>query len=84
MKVYSPRVGAKVLLKVENAGNGAIAFERERTTTVANAWEEIGFDFSTINTANVYNNIVLIFEFRFQIISFPICFLRFQIIGILI
>ena len=62
MKVYSPRVGAKVLLKVENAGNGSIAFERERTTTVANAWEEIGFDFSTINTANVYNNIVLIFE----------------------
>lgn len=37
MKVYSPRVGAKVLLKVENAGNGAINFERERTTTVANA-----------------------------------------------
>ncbi|BDQ12756.1 hypothetical protein [Sediminibacterium sp. TEGAF015] len=62
MKVYSPRVGAKVLLKVENAANGAINFERERTTTVANAWEEIGFDFSTINTANVYNNIVLIFE----------------------
>ncbi len=62
MKVYSPRVGAKVLLKVENAANGAINFERERTTTIANAWEEIGFDFSTINTANVYNNIVLIFE----------------------
>src|SRR3989339_1737707 len=62
MKVYSPRVGAKVLLKVENAGNGGINFEKERTTTVANAWEEIGFDFSTINTANVYNNIVLIFE----------------------
>lgn len=62
MKVYSPRVGAKVLLKVENAADGSINFERERTTTVANAWEEIGFDFSTINTANVYNNIVLIFE----------------------
>ena len=62
MKVYSPRVGAKVLLKVENAANGGISFEKERTTTVANAWEEIGFDFSTINTANVYNNIVLIFE----------------------
>jgi hypothetical protein len=62
MKVYSPRVGAKVLLKVENAANGGINFEKERTTTVANAWEEIGFDFSTINTANVYNNIVLIFD----------------------
>lgn len=62
MKVYSPKVGAKVLLKVENAANGSISFEKERTTTVANAWEEIGFDFSTINAANVYNNIVLIFE----------------------
>jgi len=62
MKVYSPRVGAKVLLKVENAANGGINFEKEVSTTVANAWEELGFDFSAINTANVYNNIVLIFE----------------------
>jgi len=29
MKVYSPRVGAKVLLKVENLTNGGISFEKE-------------------------------------------------------
>ncbi len=62
MKVYSPRVGAKVLLKVENATNGAINFEKEVATTVANKWEEIGFDFRTINTANSYQNLVLIFD----------------------
>jgi hypothetical protein len=29
MKVYSPRVGAKVLLKVENLTNGAVSFEKK-------------------------------------------------------
>jgi hypothetical protein len=62
MKVFSPRVGAKVLLKVENAGNGGINFEKEVATTVANQWEDMVFDYSTINTSNVYNNIVLIFD----------------------
>lgn len=62
MKVYSPRVGAKVLLKVENPSDGSISFEKEAVTTVANAWEELGFDYSAINTSNVYQNIVLIFE----------------------
>lgn len=62
MKVWSPRVGAKVLLKVENASNPGINFEKEVTTTVANQWEDLAFDYSAINASNVYNNIVLIFE----------------------
>ena len=62
MKVYSPRVGAKVLLKVENQSNGGISFEKEITTTTANAWEELTFDFSAINTANSYQKVVLIFD----------------------
>jgi hypothetical protein len=62
MKVFSPRVGAKVLLKVENAGNGAINFEKEVATTVANQWEDMVFDYGTINTSNAYSNIVLIFD----------------------
>ncbi len=62
MKVFSPRVGAKVLLKVENATDGSISFEKEATCTVANAWEDLAFDFSTINTANSYHKVVLIFE----------------------
>ncbi len=62
MKVFSPRVGAKVLLKVENKTNGAISYEREVSTTIANAWEDLSFDYSAINTANQYQNIVIIFE----------------------
>jgi hypothetical protein len=62
MKVYSPRVGAKVLLKVENLTNGGISYEKEVTTTTANAWEELTFDYSGINTANSYQKVVLIFD----------------------
>ena len=62
MKVFSPRVGAKVLLKVENLNNGALNFEKEVSTTTANAWELLTFDFSTINTANTYQKVVLIFD----------------------
>ncbi|MDB5013517.1 MAG: hypothetical protein JWQ25_1719 [Daejeonella sp.] len=62
MKVYSPRVGAKVLLKVENKDNAGLNFEKEVTTTTANAWEELTFDYSAINTANSYHKVVLIFD----------------------
>jgi hypothetical protein len=62
VKVYSPRVNAKLLLKVENATNGGIAFEKEVATTVANQWEDLSFDFSAINTANSYHKVVLIFD----------------------
>jgi hypothetical protein len=62
MKVYSPRVGAKVLLKVENASNPAQNYEREVVTTRANAWEDMAFDYRGINTANSYNRVVLIFD----------------------
>ncbi|RVU01034.1 hypothetical protein EOD41_10460 [Mucilaginibacter limnophilus] len=62
MKVYSPRVGAKVLLKVENLTNGGISFEKEVLTTQANTWEDLTFDYSAINTANSYQKVVLIFD----------------------
>lgn len=62
MKVWSPRVGAKVLLKVENLTNGGISFEKEVSTTKANEWEVLTFDYSAINTANSYQKVVLIFD----------------------
>lgn len=62
MKVFSPRVGAKVLLKVENATNTSLSYEKEVLTTVANSWENLSFDFSAINTANTYQHVVLIFD----------------------
>lgn len=62
MKVYSPRVGAKVLFKVENSANSGQNFEKEVFTTVANQWEDLAFDYRTINTANNYNVLVWIFD----------------------
>lgn len=62
MKVYSPRVGAKVLLKVENLTDGGTSYEKEMLTTVANTWETLTFDYSAINTAKSYQKVVLIFD----------------------
>jgi hypothetical protein len=60
--VYSPRVGAKLLLKVENLTDGNISFDKEVATTKANQWEELTFDYSAISTTNAYQKIVLIFD----------------------
>jgi hypothetical protein len=62
MKVLSPKVGAKVLLKVENLTDGSVSFEKEVLTTKANAWEELTFDYTGINTAKSYQKVVLIFD----------------------
>lgn len=62
MKVFSPRVGAKVLFKVENATDANKNYEKEAVTTTANQWEELSFDYSGINMANSYQHIVLIFD----------------------
>jgi len=62
MKVFSPRAGAKVLLKVENADDGAISYEREVETTVAGEWEELTFDFSLLDNSQSYQKVVLIFD----------------------
>ena len=62
VKVFSPRIGLRMLLKVENESSGGIFFETSDTGTVANAWEEYTFDFSAINTANTYSKIVIIFD----------------------
>lgn len=62
MKVRSPRVGARVLLKVENAVNPGIFFEKEDTSSVANQWETLSFDFNAINVANEYSKITLIWD----------------------
>lgn len=60
--VYAPRAGARLLLKVENVDDGAIFFEREDTTSVANAWEELTFDFTQINASQSYSKLVFIFD----------------------
>jgi hypothetical protein len=62
MKVYGRRAGIKVLLKVENATDASINFEKQVVTAVANQWEELSFDFSDINISNSYQKLVFIFD----------------------
>ncbi len=62
MKTFSPKAGTKVLLKVENPGDKDIFFEKEVTTTLVNEWEELAFDYSTIDITQSYRNLVIIFD----------------------
>ncbi|MGD2033202.1 MAG: hypothetical protein PVJ74_12060 [Gammaproteobacteria bacterium] len=49
VRVYSPTAGIPVLLKVENVDNGDLFAEVSVSTTVANEWETLVFDFATPN-----------------------------------
>jgi hypothetical protein len=48
MRVYSPAAGIQIRLKVEDHNDVTLTAETEATTTVANAWEELIFDFSQV------------------------------------
>jgi hypothetical protein len=63
LKVWSPKSGAIVKLKVENIDNGDIAYEVDATTTVTNQWEELTYDFSGIDLTNEYQKVVFFFDF---------------------
>ncbi|NCC72244.1 MAG: hypothetical protein EOM06_02515 [Sphingobacteriia bacterium] len=63
LKVWSPKVGAVVKLKVENLTNGEIAHEVDANTTVNNSWEELQYDFSAIDINNEYQKVVFFFDF---------------------
>ncbi|SFU30399.1 hypothetical protein SAMN05216480_101566 [Pustulibacterium marinum] len=63
VKTWSPIAGATVKLKVENLADGNIAYEVDQTTTVANEWEYLTFDFSGIDTAQEYSKVVIFFDF---------------------
>jgi len=63
MKVWSPKAGAVVKLKVENLDNGEIAHEVDALTTVTGEWEELSYDFSAIDITNEYQKIVFFMDF---------------------
>ena len=63
LKVWSPKSGAIVKLKVENLDNGEIAMEVDATTTTSNAWEELSYDFSGIDLSQQYQKVVFFFDF---------------------
>jgi len=63
LKVHSPKAGAVVKLKVENADDASIAFERDKTTSTMNAWEELTYDFSGIDASQSYAKVIIFFDF---------------------
>jgi hypothetical protein len=70
VRTYSPDAGIKVRLKVEKVGDPTISVETEATTTVANGWETLTFDFANpaagtaaLNLANTYNKASIFFNF---------------------
>ncbi len=65
VKVWSPRAGLNLLLKFEDATpwpSTVASAEITATTTVANGWEELTFDFSGISTSVDFTNLVLIMD----------------------
>jgi hypothetical protein len=63
VKVWSPKSGAVVKMKVENLTNGDINLEVDGVTTVANQWEELTFDFGAIDVSKSYQKVVIFFDF---------------------
>ena len=69
MRVWSPKVGAVVRFKVENAADGAIAVVTDATTTVAGEWETLTFDLANetegapIDMAATYDKLAVFFDF---------------------
>ncbi len=61
VKTWSPKQGAIVKLKIENQ-DANITHEVDLNTTIANAWEELIYDFSGAPTAD-YVRIVMFFDF---------------------
>ena len=57
IKIWSPRVGAKLKLKFEGDGDDQLEVE----STVANAWEELIFDFSAKTMGTTRNQIAFQF-----------------------
>ncbi len=45
-RVFSPAVGVRVRIKVEDASNNGVSVETDAITTMANAWETLTFDFA--------------------------------------
>ncbi|MFS4483477.1 hypothetical protein ACKGJY_10695 [Hyunsoonleella sp. 2307UL5-6] len=64
-KVWSPRAGLNLLMKFEDAvpwPDVSATAEITATTTVANAWEELTFDFPAVDAAIEWYNLVLIMD----------------------
>ncbi|WP_439151927.1 carbohydrate-binding protein [Winogradskyella sp.] len=62
MKVWSPKSGIPIRVRLENQDNSA-GIELDATTTTNNEWEELEWDFSSLDTSPDFVRIVVFFEF---------------------
>ena len=63
MDVWSPKSGATVLLKVENSTDPNVFVEIMATTTTSNAWENLSFDFSSVDQSADYTKVIVFMDF---------------------
>jgi uncharacterized repeat protein (TIGR03803 family) len=70
VRVYSPRAGIPVRLKVEDAADATHSVETEALTTKVNTWETLTFDFANqvagtaaLNLAYTYNRLSIFFDY---------------------
>ncbi len=73
ISVWSPKVGAKILFKMEDSkspkdgnNNPSVIVEVQASTTVANAWQTLTFDltsFPAFSSANSYDRIIIFPDF---------------------
>lgn len=63
LKVWSPVAGASILFKLENPDNGDDNIEIPATTSGANQWEELEYDFSGIENFPNIRRIVIFGNF---------------------
>jgi MYXO-CTERM domain-containing protein len=70
VRVYSPRAGIPVRLKVEDAAEPTRSVETEALTTLVNTWETLTFDFANqvagtaaLNLAYTYNRLSIFFDY---------------------
>ena len=70
VRVWSPTAGTPVRLKVESATDPTKTVETEATTTVANGWQTLSFNFANpaagtaaLNLATTYNKASIFFNF---------------------
>jgi len=70
LRVWAPAAGLQIRLKVEDSNDNTHSVETESTTTLANGWQTLTFDFAhpvfgtaALNTATNYNRATVFFNF---------------------
>ena len=63
MDVWSPKSGATVMIKIENSNDPNTFVEVMATTSVSNTWENLSFDFSSVDQSTNYSQVVVFMDF---------------------